>query len=110
MPLSIAIALSDFDDAALPHLLEFQRPLTVLGNYLETKTMPAARLKTYGMLITPITLTDTGQVVGYVTYWENRHVTISKVDGNNVLLIDDFWRPTSPNPDECLSLWDAAIQ
>lgn len=93
-------------EAAIPHLLEMLDPKDVFEEFLYTRRMETIRLKTYGMVITPIVRTET-IVVGHVIYWGEHRVTVSKVDGDMSEFLELVIFPLDgcPNTDECLQMW-----
>lgn len=79
--------------------------------FVQKKEIETMELRTFGMLITPIDRThENGTVerVGYVTYWENGMLTVSKTENANSILLNVIdWsdQRRCPTQDECLTAW-----
>ncbi len=81
---------------------------TFYDSFVEYGVLRTIELLTFGLEIWPIINNYDGREVGHVTYWNNKMVTVSELDGdNNSLLLRVIeWGNKPLSADECTRIWN----
>lgn len=87
------------------HLMASESVESVLSRIAISHIFSVTEILTFGMVNTPITHNATGALCAYVVYWQNRLVTVCKVDGNEATVIGLFNAERSPDVDEALTIF-----
>lgn len=95
--------LSDLEQALV--VIATKTLSEVSYNLLTQRSAPLIDVLTYGFVNTPIIHNATGEIIAYVTYWEDRHITVCRLTGDilHLLGVEEFthW----PSLKECEALF-----